>query len=116
MPASMMRWISDGSCESMTEASAVIIRAPKSSTPGSGAGGDPGAHQALLQETGLGVGDDLPGALELLDLLLAARPLALVADRRLFAEHRPDRGQRRAAQPGHTRLDDGPDVLGLPRG
>ena len=46
-------------------------------------GGDAAAQQALLQQAESLVGNDLPGAVELLDLLLVPLPLALVADGRV---------------------------------
>ena len=57
------------------------------------------------------VGNDLPGAVELLDLLLVPRPRALVADGGLGADHRARRRQLAL----DDRRDRVPDPLGLGR-
>ena len=71
----------------------------------------PQHNKPLLQQARLFVGNDLPGAVELLDLLFVPRPLAFVADGRVRADHRALRRQL-AFEDRHDRR---PDVLRLGR-
>ena len=79
--------------------------------PAAGPRGNAAAQQPLLEQTGRFVRHDLPGAVELLDLLLLPHAFALLAHGRFRADHRTGRRQL-VADNGRDRI---PDPFGFRR-